>query len=163
MATRAAKGKATAEGIQVVCRNGKAARHYEIEERIEAGVVLTGSEVKSLRGGRADLEGAYASLERGELVLHKMHVGAYEKAGVFGHELRRSRKLLLHRQEIQKIHGRLTMRGYTLIPVELYFKNGWAKVLLGLGKRREVGDRREELRRDADMREAQRHAPRPRR
>ncbi|HEY8432145.1 MAG TPA: SsrA-binding protein SmpB [Sandaracinaceae bacterium] len=141
-------------GELLVCRNPKATQAYDIEERIEAGLVLTGSEVKSLRLRRADLEGAYASIDGGEMVLHKMHIAPYELAGAFGHEPKRSRKLLVNRREIQRWEGRLATRGYTIVPLAVYFKGGWAKVELGLAKGRKVKDRREELRREADLREA---------
>jgi len=141
-------------GELLVCRLPKATKRYEIEERFEAGIVLTGSEVKSMRQRRADLDGAYASMRDGELWLHKMHIAPYEQAGPFGHEPRRSRKLLLNRSELKRMHGRLTTRGYTLVPLRAYFRDGWAKVEIGLGKGRKSGDRREEIRRDTDLREA---------
>ncbi|MDH5676874.1 MAG: SsrA-binding protein SmpB [Myxococcales bacterium] len=138
----------------LVCSNGRAERDYAIEERLECGMVLSGSEVKSLRARAADLEGAYASVDGGELWLHKMHVAPYEQAGVFGHAPRRSRKLLAHRREIQRLLGKLAQRGYTLVPLKVYFRNGRAKVELGLGKGRRVSDDREALKRKVDMREA---------
>jgi SsrA-binding protein len=141
-----AKDKGKADGAEfLVCRNPKAQHDYEIEERLEAGLVLMGSEVKSLRARRADLEGAYAGLTNGELFLHAAHIAPYEQAGVFGHESKRVRKLLVHRQEITKMLGKLQQRGYTLVPLSLYFKNGRAKVELGLGKGRTKGDRRQQL------------------
>jgi len=150
------KGKAGGkdDGEILVCRNAKATQRYEIEERLEAGMVLVGSEVKSLRARQGDLDGAYASLDRGELWLHKMHIAPYVKATAFAHETRRSRKLLAHRHELQKLDGRLTMRGYTLIPLRVYFKNGHAKVELGLAKAKSVGDNREKISRELDKREA---------
>ena len=147
-------GKAAAKGELPVCQNPKALHSYEIEERFEAGMVLMGSEVKSMRGRKANLEGAYATIDDGNLVLHQMHVGPYEQAGRFGHEVRRSRRLLAHRQEIQRLLGKLAQRGYTLVPLRVYFKDGRAKVELGLGKGRKRGDDRETIRRDLDMREA---------
>ncbi|MBZ0117894.1 MAG: SsrA-binding protein SmpB [Sandaracinaceae bacterium] len=146
--------KKDARGELLVCRNPKATQQYEIEERIEAGMVLTGSEVKSLRARKADLEGAYASLDRGEMVLHKMHIAPYEQAGAFGHEPKRSRKLLMHRKEIERWEGRLTRAGYTVVPLAVYFKEGYAKVELGLAKGKKRGDKREELKREVDMKEA---------
>lgn len=143
-----------APGEILVCRNPKATTMYDIEERVEAGMVLMGSEVKSLRARRADLEGAYANVERGEMVLHKMHIAPYEHAGAFGHEPKRSRKLLLKRREIERWEGRLTAKGYTVVPLAVYFKGGYAKVELGLGKGKRVQDRREELKREVDLKEA---------
>jgi SsrA-binding protein len=148
------KKKKETPGEILVCRNPKATKMFDIEERVEAGMVLTGSEVKSLRARRADLEGAYANIERGEVVLHKMHIAPYEQAGAFGHEPKRSRKLLLKRSEIERWEGRLTMRGYTIVPLSVYFKGGYAKVELGLGKGKRVEDRREDLKREADLKEA---------
>lgn len=149
-----AKKKMTAEGETLVCRNPKATKTYDIEEKVEAGMVLMGSEAKSLRQRRADIEGAYASIDNGEVFLHKMHIAPYEQAGPFGHEPTRARKLLLKRSQIQKWEGKLTTRGYTIVPLRVYFKGGYAKVELGLGKGRKLHDRREDLKRTQDMREA---------
>lgn len=150
-----AKSKA-AEGEVLVARNARATQRYEVEETYEAGLVLTGSEVKSFRLRRVDLEGAYAAFEGEELYLHKMHVAAYEKAAgpFFGHEPKRSRKLLMNARELEKLRGRLTLQGYTLIPLRVYFKNGWAKVELGLAKGRKKGDDREAIRKELDVKEA---------
>jgi SsrA-binding protein len=137
-----------------VCRNSKALARFTVDERMEAGMVLTGSEVKSLRDKRADLDGSYAGLSQGELMLFKMYIGPYAQATAFGHEPKRPRKLLAHRHEIEKLTGKLALRGYTLVPLSVYFKNGKAKVELGLAKAKEIGDRREEVKRDADLREA---------
>ena len=141
-------------GELLVCSQPKAHQRYDIEERIEAGMVLVGSEVKSLRARNADLEGSYASLSNDELWLHKMHIAPYEQAAAFPHETKRPRKLLLKAREIEKLRGRLTQRGYTLVPLKVYFKNGYAKVQLGLGKGKRTIDRREDLKKKADMREA---------
>lgn len=150
-----AKSKAK-EGEVQVARSAKASQRYEVEETYEAGLVLTGSEVKSFRLRRVDLEGAYASFEGEELYLHKMHVAPYDKAAgpFFGHEPKRSRKLLMSARELEKLRGRLTLQGYTLIPLRVYFKNGWAKVELGLAKGRKKGDDREAIRKELDVKEA---------
>ncbi len=121
---------------------------------MEAGIVLVGSEVKSLRARHADLEGAYCSVERGELYLHKMYIGPYVQAGVFGHETNRSRKLLVHGREIQRLVGKLAQRGFALVPLRVYFKGRHAKVELGLGKGRKSGDDRESIKKKLDLREA---------
>lgn len=149
---RVDKGVAGME--KLVCRAPKAAKRYEIDERFEAGMVLVGSEVKSLRHGKGDLEGAYASVDRGELFLHKMHIAPYEQAGYAGHIPKRSRKLLVHRREIERLRGKLSQRGYSLIPLQVYFKNGVAKVQLGLGRGKKKGDDREAIRRKEDLKEA---------
>ena len=112
----------TKPGVVVVCRNVKATHRYEVEEKIEAGMVLVGSEVKSLRLKHAELDGAYASIDGKELFLHKAQISPYEQAGPYlGHEPKRSRKLLVHREEIEKLRGRVSLQGYTLIPLSLYF------------------------------------------
>ena len=141
-------------GELMVCRNSKAMARFAIDERLEAGMVLTGSEVKSLRDRKADLDGSYARIEQGELTLFKMYIGPYAQANSFGHELKRPRKLLVHRHEIEKLTGKLALRGYTLVPLTVYFKNGRAKIELGLAKAKDVGDRREEVKRATDLREA---------
>lgn len=151
MASRPDKSK---PGELMVCRNPKASARYVIDERIEAGMQLTGSEVKSLRDKKADLEGAYASIDNGELFLHKMYIGPYAQATSFAHELKRTRKLLAHRHELERLTGKLATRGYTLIPVQVYFKNGRAKVELGLAKHKDMEDKREDLKRKVELREA---------
>jgi len=138
----------------LVCRNPKAAQRYDIEERLEAGMVLYGTEVKSLRARRANLEGAYCRIDDEELFLYGMHIAPYEQAGHSGHEPQRRRKLLVHKREIEKLRGRLTMRGYALVPLQVYFKNGVAKVQLGLGRGKKKGDQRETIRRQEDLKEA---------
>lgn len=150
-----AKQKAAAkpDGELLVCRNPKALKLYEIDWRLEAGMMLMGSEVKSLRARKGDLEGAYASVDNGELFLHKMHIAPYEQAGPFGHESKRTRKLLVHRAEIEKLVGKLAHRGYTLVPLSVYFKGGRAKVELGLGKGKKTDDQREDIKKKIDMRE----------
>ncbi|HJL18027.1 MAG TPA: SsrA-binding protein SmpB [Sandaracinaceae bacterium LLY-WYZ-13_1] len=148
------KKKNTTPGELLVCRNPKATKMFDIEERVEAGMVLMGSEVKSLRQRRADIEGAYASIERGEVYLKNMHIAPYEQATHFGHEPKRARKLLLRKSQIQKWEGKLTQRGYTLVPLAVYFRDGYAKVELGLGKGRKVKDRREDLKKKQDLRDA---------
>lgn len=140
-------------GLQIVCRNARATFDFTIEDKLEAGLVLMGSEVKSLRARRADLDGAYASVEHGELLLHKMHVAPYEQAGVFGHETRRTRKLLAHKHEIQKLAVKLALRGCTIVPLAVYFKDGRAKIELGLGWPKHKQDRREDMKKKAADRE----------
>lgn len=141
-------------GELLVCSQPKAHQRYDIEDRIEAGMVLSGSEVKSLRARNADLEGSYASFTNDELWLHKMHIAPYEQASAFPHDPTQPRKLLVRGSEIEKLRGRLTQRGYTLVPLKVYFKNGWAKIELGLGKGKRTIDRRQDLKKKADLREA---------
>ena len=116
MAKKPAKGES---GELLVCRASKTVARYVIDERLEAGMVLTGSEVKSLRDRKADLEGAYARVERGELWLHKMYIGPYQQATAFAHEPKRSRKLLAHRQEIEKLTGKLSHQRRSRILLEV--------------------------------------------
>jgi SsrA-binding protein len=148
------KKEQTPAGERPICSNPKAKHHYELEDRFEVGIALRGSEVKSLRARQADLEGAYASVDAGELFLHQMHIAPYEQAHRFGHEAKRPRKLLAHKREIERLSGKLTLRGYTLVPLRAYFKNGHAKIELALAKGKLAGDNREEIKRKLDLREA---------
>lgn len=148
------KSKKGAPGELLVASQPKATQRYDIEERIEAGMVLLGSEVKAMRARKADLEGSYASIDGNELWLHKMHIAPYEQATAFPHDTKRPRKLLIRARELERLRGRVTQRGYTLVPLRVYFKNGWAKVELGLGKGKRVIDRRDALKKQADLREA---------
>jgi len=141
-------------GEMLVCTNPKAKRQYEIVERIECGMVLAGSEVKSLRARAASLEAAHAGIDKMQLYLYGMHIGPYEQAGRFGHESRRRRKLLAHKREIERLVGKVSQKGFTLVPIRVYFKKGRAKVELGLGRGVKTGDTRESLKRKVDMREA---------
>lgn len=143
-----------AAGEKLVARNSKATHRYELEDKLEAGMVLTGSEVKSLRAGRADLDGAFARIERGELHLFNMYIPTYGPATAFGHDPRRTRKLLLKAHEIEKWQGRIALKGYTIVPVRVYFKKGWVKIEIALGKGKKIGDDREKVRREADLKEA---------
>jgi SsrA-binding protein len=143
-----------AGGDLLICRNPKAERNFDVEERLEAGLVLVGSEVKSLRSKHADLEGAYAQIENRELFLFHMYIGPYKQAGAFNHADRRKRKLLVHAHEIERLTGRIAMRGYSLVPAKVYWKDGRAKVELVLGKGRKVHDDRETIKRELDLKEA---------
>lgn len=131
---------------RVVCRNRRARHDYEIVETFEAGLVLAGTEVKSLRQGKADIKDAYGAFRDGEIFLVGFHISPYEKASHFNHEPRRERKLLMQGRVIQKLGVRIKERGYTLVPLEVYFKNGWAKVLLGLAKGKKQYDHRHDIR-----------------
>ena len=147
--------EATEAGEQVVTVNRKARHEYEILETFEAGMVLTGSEVKSLRDGRVNLKDSFARVDKGEVFLMNVHISPYTAANRFGHEPERTRKLLLHRDEIDKLAGKVNERGLTLIPLRIHFKKGRAKVVLGLGRGKKAYDKREsikarEMRREAD-------------
>jgi SsrA-binding protein len=138
-------GKGAAEGEKVVATNRRARFDYAIEDTWEAGLVLTGSEVKSLRDGNVNLSDAYAQPRGSELLLVNCRIGEYAQAAHFGHAPLRERKLLLNRNEIGRIRGKVEQRGYTLVPLRVYFKDGWAKVELGLGKGRAHEDRRDAI------------------
>jgi SsrA-binding protein len=135
-----------AEGIEVVARNKKAQFEYDIEETLEAGLVLEGSEVKSVRDGKASIDGAYCQVDRdGEMKIHGMYIKPYEEAGPFGHEPRQTRKLLLHDREIKKWGQMAEREGYTIVPLKLYFRDGWAKLKIGLAKGRQKHDKRQAI------------------
>ncbi len=147
----------------MVARNRRAGFDYSIEERIEAGLSLTGSEVKSLREGNVGLSDAYAVPRGGDIVLVNLRIGEYRPAAVFGHQPLRERRLLLHRREIEKLRGKVEQRGYTLVPLSIYFKSGWAKVELGLGRGKTHQDRRGAVAEREAKREMQRALSRRRR
>lgn len=129
---------------QVVAQNRRARHDYIIEETLEAGIALTGTEVKSLRGGRGSVKEAYAQDQDGELYLINAHIPPYEAANRFNHEPRRPRKLLVHRRELGSLIGRIRREGYTLVPISLYFNSrGIAKVELGLARGKKKVDKRE--------------------
>jgi SsrA-binding protein len=135
-------------GRVLVARNRKARHNYQIEDSLEAGVMLTGTEVKSLRQGRASIVEAYAADEKGELYLHNAHIPVYEAAGRFNHVPKRPRKLLVHRREMARLIGLVRREGYTLVPLSLYFnERGIAKVELGLGRGKRQIDKRETTKR----------------
>lgn len=144
------------QGEKVVCVNRKARHDYFIEETFEAGIALVGSEVKSLREGKANLKDSYARIDKGEAFLLNTHISPYAAASQFGHEPTRTRKLLLHKAEIRRLTGKVKERGLTLIPLRLYFKNGKAKVELGLARGKKLYDKRETLRKKAARREVER-------
>ena len=144
------------EGVLVACTNKKARRDYHIEETLEAGIVLRGSEVKSLRDGKANLTDAYAWEEKGEIWLSGLHISAYSHTRIEEQDPTRDRKLLLHAQEIRKLSIKIQQRGYTLVPLRIYFKRGYAKVELGLGRGKKLYDKREDLKAADAKREIER-------
>lgn len=135
---------------KVVARNRKAFHNYTIEDRYEAGLVLVGTEIKSIRAGRVNIAEGYAQPKRGELWLMNVHIGPYDPSGRSGHAPIRPRKLLLHRKEIDRIVGRVQERGYTLVPLRMYLKGGRAKVEIGLARGKRKYDKRQAIaKRDA--------------
>jgi len=138
-------------GEKPIAQNRKARHDYHLLERFEAGIMLTGSEVKSLRDGRVSLQQAYADVRDGEAWLVGAHIDTYDQAGIQNHEPERDRKLLMHRRELDSLYGKVREKGLTLVPVRLYFKNGRAKLELALAKGKDVRDKRSEIaKRDAD-------------
>ena len=148
--------KAAAANEQVVCVNRQARHNYFIDETYEAGLVLVGSEVKSLRDGKANLSDSYARIQKGEAFLINFHISPYAGANQFNHEPTRTRKLLLHAREIDRFTGKTKERGLTLIALKVYFKNGRAKVEIGLARGKKLYDKRETLKRKNAEREVER-------
>ena len=144
------------DGIKIITVNRKARHDYHIDETFEAGIVLTGSEVKSLRDGKVVLKDGYARLNKGELWLFNAHINEYMPAARFGHDPVRSRKLLMHRGEIDRLSGKMKERGLTLIPLRLYFKRGRAKVELGLARGKKLYDKRASIKERESKREVDR-------
>ena len=144
------------EGVRVIARNRKARHEYEILEEFEAGIVLRGAEVKSLREGKASFADSFARVERGEMWLHNLHIPPYEPARIDAPDPTRARKLLLHRRELARLAASTAERGLTLIPLDLHFRRGYAKVQLALARGKRQYDRREELKRKVMRREVER-------
>lgn len=160
---KGAEGARAGSGEKLVASNRRARFDYAIEDHWEAGIVLTGSEVKSLRESNVNLSDAYALPRGGELFLVNCRIGEYKQAAHFGHEPLRDRKLLMKRAELERIRGKVEQRGYTLVPLRLYFKEGWAKVELGLAKGRAHEDRRGVIAERESKREMDRAIARSRR
>jgi SsrA-binding protein len=150
------KEKADDSGIKIVARNRRARHDYELLEKVEAGLVLTGTEVKSLRNGKANLEDAYAEVNGGEAWLIGCDIPEYVQANRMNHVPKRPRKLLLHRREIGKLETKTNERGMTLVPLSIYFKKGIAKVELSVAKGRKTFDKREAMKKQDAKREIDR-------
>ena len=144
------------DGVQVICRNKRAFHEYEVLESLECGVVLTGTEVKSLRDGHASLDDSYARVDDGEVWLIGAEIPEYAFGNRLNHKPKRPRKLLLHRREIDKFAGKASQRGHTLVPLQLYFKDGVAKVELAVAKGKQAHDKRESLKKADAKREIDR-------
>ncbi len=141
---------------KVIAQNRKANHDYFIEETYEAGIVLQGTEIKSIRAGRVNLKDAFARIHRGEVFLYNMHISPYEQGNRFNHDPLRTRKLLLQRKQINKLIGLTQQQGYSLVPLKIYIKNGFAKVLIGLGKGKKKYDKREDLKQKQAKRDIER-------
>jgi SsrA-binding protein len=130
---------------KVVAKNKKATHDYFIEETYEAGIVLTGTEIKSIRAGKANIKDAYARIKNGEIFLWNAHISPYEQGNRYNHDPLRTRKLLLQKKQIAKLIGTTKEQGYTLVPLKIYIKNGFAKLLIGVGKGKKNYDKRQAL------------------
>ncbi|MFA1819149.1 SsrA-binding protein SmpB [Virgibacillus oceani] len=141
---------------KVIAQNRKVSHDYTIEDTYEAGIVLQGTEIKSIRAGKVSIKDSHARIDRGEVKLINLHIAEYEQGNRFNHDPTRTRKILLHRKEIDKLTGLIQQQGYALIPLKIYIKNGFAKVLLGLGRGKKKYDKREDLKRKQMKRDADR-------
>lgn len=146
---------AITRGEKLVAQNKKAFHDYHIEDRYEAGIVLTGTEIKSIRGGKVNMRDSFAQIRRGEAFLHNMHISPYEQGNRYNHEPLRTRKLLLNRGEINRLIGMIKEKGYTLVPLKVYLKNGLAKVEIALAKGKKDYDKRESIKQRDAKREIQ--------
>ncbi|HHT9110038.1 MAG TPA: SsrA-binding protein SmpB [Candidatus Brocadiaceae bacterium] len=142
--------------MDVIARNRKAHFQYEILEKVETGIVLTGTEVKSIRNKDVSINESFAHLDNGEIFLYEMHIGQYKQGNRDNHEPKRVRKLLLHKKEINKIAGKIKQKGYTMVPLSLYFKDGIVKVELALVKGKTMVDKRDDIKKRDVEREIQR-------
>ena len=143
------------EQMKLVANNKKAYHDYFIEEKYEAGIVLHGTEVKSMRLGKCSIKESFIRIENGEIFAYGMHVSPYEKGNIFNKDPLRVKKLLLHRKEINKLMGRIAEKGYTLVPLQVYFKDGKAKVEIGLAKGKKLYDKRQDIAKKDQRREAE--------
>ena len=138
--------------IKNIAKNPTARHNYTIIDTIEAGIVLTGTEIKSIRNGKVNLKDSYAGIKNGEAYVYSMHIRPYEQGNIFNKDPLRDRKLLLNKKEIYKLSGLITQKGYALVPISLYFKNSIVKVELGIGKGKKLYDKREDLKKkDSQM------------
>jgi SsrA-binding protein len=139
------------KGYKVIAKNRRATHEYHILETYEAGIVLTGTEIKSIRQGRVNISDAYARIDDGELYIINMHISPFEQGNRFNVDPTRTRKLLMHKEEIMKLYGQIKMKGLTLIPLDVHLRNGFAKVELALARGKKLYDKRETMaKRDAE-------------
>ncbi|MDO5020064.1 MAG: SsrA-binding protein SmpB [Lachnospiraceae bacterium] len=143
------------EELRLVANNKKAYHDYFIEEKYEAGLVLHGTEVKSLRMGKCSIKEAFIRIENGEVFIYGMHISPYEKGNIFNKDPLRVRKLLLHKSQIQKLIGNSAEKGYTIVPLQVYFSNGRAKIEIGLAKGKKLYDKRQDIAKKDQKREAE--------
>lgn len=143
-------------GIRMVANNKKAYHDYFIEDKYETGVALAGTEVKSLRMGKCSIKESFVRIERGEVFIYGMHISPYEKGNIFNKDPLRVKKLLLHREEIRKIERKIAEKGFTLVPLQVYFKGSLVKVEIGIAKGKKLYDKRQDIAKKDQKREAQR-------
>ena len=144
------------KGTKLIANNKKAFHDYFIEEKYEAGIALHGTEVKSLRMGRCSVKESFIRIDNGEVMIYGMHISPYEKGNIFNKDPLRIRKLLLHRHEINKMQGRIAEKGYTLVPLQVYFRDSLVKVEIGVAKGKKLYDKRQDIAKKDQKREAQR-------
>lgn len=136
----------------LIAKNPVARHNYNIIDTLEAGIVLTGTEIKSIRNGKVNLKDSYVNIKNGEAYVYGMHISPYEQGNIFNKDPLRDRKLLLNKRELNKLYGQIKQKGYSLIPISLYFKRNYVKVELGIGKGKNLYDKRQEIaKKDAEM------------
>ncbi len=147
--------KATKENVKLIANNKKAFHDYFIEEKYEAGISLAGTEVKSLRQGKCSIKESFIRIEKGEVFIYGMHISPYEKGNIFNKDPLRVKKLLLHKYEINKMAGKIAEKGYTLVPLQVYFRGSLVKVEIGLAKGKKLYDKRQDIAKKDQKREAE--------
>ena len=147
--------KAPKENVKLIANNKKAFHDYFIEEKYEAGISLAGTEVKSLRQGKCSIKESFIRIEKGEVFIYGMHISPYEKGNIFNKDPLRVKKLLLHKYEINKMAGKIAEKGYTLVPLQVYFRGSLVKVELGLAKGKKLYDKRQDIAKKDQKREAE--------
>ena len=144
------------EGIHLIANNKKAYHDYFIDEKYEAGIALHGTEVKSLRMGKCSIKESFVNIQGGEVMIQHMHISPYEKGNIFNKDPLRTRKLLLHKSEIRKLEGRIKEKGYTIMPLKVYFKGSLVKIEIGLARGKKLYDKRQDIAKKDAKREAER-------
>ena len=147
--------KAPKENVKLIANNKKAFHDYFIEDKYEAGISLAGTEVKSLRQGKCSIKESFIRIEKGEVFIYGMHISPYEKGNIFNKDPLRVKKLLLHKYEINKMAGKIAKKGYTLVPLQVYFRGSLVKVELGLAKGKKLYDKRQDIAKKDQKREAE--------
>ena len=137
---------------KILAKNPTAYHNYTIENTLEAGIVLTGTEIKSIRNGKINLKDTYVNIKNGEIFIYGMHISPYEFGNIYNKDPLRTRKLLLHKKEIDKLYGMMKQKGVSLVPINMYFKNNKVKLQIGIGKGKKLFDKREDMaKKDAEM------------